>query len=42
MQVYNLFNYKDYHRYYNRLSYIIFIRHLVKRLREYIAHYSIY
>ena len=41
-QVHNLFNHKDYHRYYNRLSYIIFIRHLVKRLREYIAYYSIY
>ena len=41
-QVYNLSNYEDYYRYHDRLFYIIFIRHLIKRLREYIAYYSIY
>ena len=40
-QIYNLFNHEDYHRYYNRLSHIMFIRYLVKRLREYIAYYPI-
>ena len=40
-QVHNLFNHKDYHRYYDRLSYTIFIRHLINRLREYIVYYSI-
>ena len=40
--MHNLFNYEDYYYYHDRLSYIIFIRYLIKRLREYIAYYLIY
>ena len=31
-QAYNLFNYKDYYKYYNRFFHIVFIKHLFKNL----------
>ena len=39
-QIYDLLNYKNYYKYYDRFSYIMFIKHLIKNLRIYITHYS--
>ena len=41
-QAHDLSNHNNYHRCYNRLSYILFIRYLSKNLRSYIIHYPKY